>query len=85
MEHAQLGDFFDFTLKLKLPMGEPLARFLFKQIIEAVSYMHLVAKVVHRDIKLENIVLDRFMKVKLCDFAMSKTIAEGSSAGIYYS
>ena len=38
MEHAQLGDFFDFTLKLKLPMGEPLARFLFKQIISCSSF-----------------------------------------------
>jgi serine/threonine protein kinase len=30
MEHAQSGDLFDFSLKLKQPMGESLAKFLFK-------------------------------------------------------
>ena len=43
-----------------------------------------MSKVVHRDIKLENIVLDRNFEVKICDFAMSKQIAEGSG-GIFYS
>lgn len=66
-------------------MGEMLAKFLFRQIVEAVNYLHTVAKVVHRDLKLENIVLDRNYNVKLCDFAMSKTIAEGSMTGVYYS
>lgn len=85
MEHAQSGDLFDFSLKLKLPMGEMLAKYLFKQIVESVSYLHTVVKVVHRDLKLENIVLDRNYNVKLCDFAMSKTILEGSMTGVYYS
>ncbi len=34
---------------------------------------------------MENIVLDKNFQVKLCDFAMSKTIAEGSMTGVYYS
>jgi len=66
-------------------MGEVLARFLFKQLVDAVTYLHTVAKVVHRDLKLENIVLDRNFSLKLCDFAMSKTLLEGNLTGIYYS
>jgi serine/threonine protein kinase len=85
MEHAQSGDLFDFSIKLKQPMGEALGRHIFKQIVDSVSYLHNQAKIVHRDLKLENIVLDKNFQVKLCDFAMSKTIAEGSLTGVYYS
>ena len=53
--------------------------------MDAVTYLHTVAKVVHRDLKLENIVLDRNFNLKVCDFAMSKTIQEGNMTGIYYS
>ncbi|MFN9907368.1 MAG: protein kinase domain-containing protein [bacterium] len=66
-------------------MGEALAKHLFKQLVDAVTYLHTVAKVVHRDLKLENIVLDRNFSLKLCDFAMSKTLLEGNLTGIYYS
>ena len=58
-EFSASGDLFDFSLKLKSPMGEHLSRHLFKQIVDALTYLHCSAKVVHRDIKLENILLDR--------------------------
>lgn len=85
MEFAPSGDLFDFSIKLKSPLGESLSRHLFRQIVDALSYLHCNAKVVHRDLKLENILLDKNFQIKLCDFAMSKTLAEGSMTGIYYS
>ncbi|OHT06098.1 hypothetical protein TRFO_26022 [Tritrichomonas foetus] len=47
------------------------ARRIFRQIVDAVNYLHTVAKVAHRDIKIENILLNEHCDVKLSDFGFS--------------
>ncbi|KAA8491489.1 Hormonally up-regulated neu tumor-associated kinase [Porphyridium purpureum] len=51
-------------------LPEPRARGYARQILEAVAYVHSMG-VVHRDIKLENIMLDVHDCVRLIDFGMS--------------
>ena len=42
------------------------------QILSALHYLHQKLNVVHRDLKLENIMLDKYMNVRLLDFGLSK-------------
>ncbi|CCE82076.1 Piso0_002772 [Millerozyma farinosa CBS 7064] len=59
-------DLFDF-IELKKGMTEDECRFIFKQIVSAVYYLHK-SGIVHRDIKDENIIVDENGIVKLIDF-----------------
>ncbi|QIW95507.1 hypothetical protein AMS68_001025 [Peltaster fructicola] len=69
-------DLFDY-IELRVTMEEPECRKIFKQVAEALRHLHIVAKVVHRDIKDENIILDGEGKVKLVDFGSAAYIKSG--------
>ena len=49
------------------------AKLIFRQLIEGIQYIHSNS-IVHRDIKLDNILIDLSNTVKICDFGVSKKI-----------
>jgi serine/threonine protein kinase len=75
MEFAGGGDLLHF-IKRRGKMLECDAKFIFKQIIYGLSHIHC-RSVIHRDIKLDNILLDCESGVKICDFGVSKIIKKG--------
>lgn len=54
-------------------LKETLAKYLFLQIIDGLRYMHS-KNILHRDVKLDNILLDETGKVKICDFGVSRFV-----------
>ncbi|XP_078517960.1 NUAK family SNF1-like kinase 1 isoform X1 [Lissotriton helveticus] len=69
MEYASNGELYDYVNNRHL-ISENEARGFFRQIVSAVHYCHKKG-VVHRDLKLENILLDENLQVKLADFGLS--------------
>ncbi|XP_038142207.1 NUAK family SNF1-like kinase 1 [Cyprinodon tularosa] len=81
MEYASRGELYDYIQERKrLPETE--ARSIFRQIASAVHYCHKNG-VVHRDLKLENILLDEDLNVKLADFGLSNNFQIGSLLHTY--
>ncbi|KAB5536732.1 hypothetical protein PHYPO_G00110800 [Pangasianodon hypophthalmus] len=68
MEYASKGDLFDYISERQISERE--ARHIFRQIVSAVHYCHRNG-IVHRDLKLENILLDANGDVKIADFGLS--------------
>ena len=70
MERPIRGDLFNYICsKGRLSMDE--ASFIFYQIVNGIQYLHN-NKIVHRDMKPENIMLTKDMIVKIGDFGLSK-------------
>lgn len=74
MEYATKGTLMDYV-NSKGGLNEFEAKRIFIQLFSAVRYLHVFHFLVHRDLKLENVLLDEKMNVKLADFGL---------AGSYY-
>ena len=75
MEYICAGDLLTY-IKKRSKLTEPVAKFIFKQIILAIKYIH-DNNIIHRDIKLDNILLDLDNNIKICDFGVSRKIIKG--------
>ncbi|GAW11210.1 hypothetical protein ANO14919_005520 [Xylariales sp. No.14919] len=69
-------DLFDY-IELRANMDEDECRSIFVQVAKAIHHLHIQAKVVHRDIKDENVVLDGEGNIKLIDFGSAAYIKSG--------
>ena len=72
MEYINGGNLFSFVKKRR-KLSEKTAKFLFRQIIQGIKYIH-EQNIVHRDIKLENLLIDLNNNVKICDFGIGRKI-----------
>ncbi|KAF9435604.1 hypothetical protein BGZ76_005914 [Entomortierella beljakovae] len=63
-------------------LEESQARLIFKQIAEAVRYLHEEKRIVHRDIKLENILQHEDGTWKICDFGLAEY--QNEEAALYF-
>ena len=75
MEYISGGNLQSFVKKRR-KLCEKTAKILFRQIIEGIKYIHSRG-IVHRDIKLENILIDLNNIIKICDFGVGKLIKPG--------
>ena len=69
LEYVTGGLLFDLCQSMG-GMGEEYGRFFLSQMIEVVGYMQGKG-VVHRDLKLENILVDDYMNLKVADFGFA--------------
>ena len=70
MELAECGDLLDFINSRKY-LSEQTARNLFKDLVSGIGKCHSM-KIVHRDLKCENLLLDSQSRLKISDFGFAR-------------
>ena len=75
IEMCSGGDLLNYVRKRRR-LKEDVAKYMFKQLILGLQHIHS-KNVVHWDIKLDNILLDKVGKIKIGDFGVSKLVKPG--------
>jgi len=76
LEQASYGDMHEIISKNGY-MSEILTRTIFRQLIDAISYLHS-REIAHLDLKVENLLLDEDFNLKLIDFDLSQNLGSAS-------
>lgn len=72
MEVCGAGDLLTYVRRRR-KLKEDVAKHMFKQICDGLRYCHS-KNILHRDIKLDNILLTSEGDIKICDFGVSKLV-----------
>lgn len=79
LEYASGGELFDYILNHRY-LKDNAARRLFAQLVSGVGYLHKKG-IVHRDLKLENLLLDRNRNIIITDFGFANTFNPSDELG----
>jgi serine/threonine protein kinase len=83
LDLATGGDLFDYIFTVGKGLPENIARFYFHKLIDAIEFLH-ENNVVHRDLKLENLLLDSEYRLKIADFGLSTTVESSYGGGVMH-
>ena len=59
LEFAEGGDLFEYLSYAGKGFSEEASLYYFHQLVDAIEYLHITEEIVHRDLKIENILLDK--------------------------
>lgn len=79
MELCACGDLLDYVRR-RQQLTEIYAKYFFYQLIKGIFHIH-EHNIIHRDIKLENLLIDNLGKLKIADFGVSVLLPKPKTQG----
>jgi len=84
MEHGDLLSFIKGPKRKEIGFGEYFGRYIFKEILQGLSECHKKG-IVHRDLKLNNIMINKDFSTKIADFGFSNFKTQKNLKGLHSS
>jgi serine/threonine protein kinase len=75
MEYVENGNLLNYV-NTHGRLAEDQARRYFAQLVSVLEYLHVELKVAHRDLKCENVLLDRYNNIRVIDFGLSNQFSD---------
>lgn len=74
MEYVEGKTLLDFLNNIGTSSPEYAARHFFCELISALDYLHNTCNIMHRDLKVENIMIDRYNNIRIIDFGLGNVV-----------
>jgi len=81
LELAENGNLLDYVVDKS--MNDKIVRYYFRQLLQSIEFMHNEG-ICHRDLKLENILLDQSYNIKVSDFGFATSLRGSNSDNQLY-
>ena len=81
LEYAEKGELFDYVYYPNKGFGEKIGRSIFKDILNGLRACHSNG-IAHRDLKMENIMLDKDFNIKIADFGFATLLCGKKGDGV---
>lgn len=78
MEYVEGQTLLDY-IKGQTKIPDHKIKHIFCELVSALLYLHNALNIVHRDLKLENIMIDKNLNIRLLDFGLSNQLAQNTS------
>ncbi|KZS98862.1 kinase-like protein [Sistotremastrum niveocremeum HHB9708] len=78
--YCPAGSLFDILHRSSAPMPQDDAGMMFRQIVRGLRYLHEERRLVHGDIKLENVLVDESGVCRISDFGMTRQIDDSDES-----
>ena len=83
LDYVSEGELFTYIYNFKKGLENKTAKLIFHKLLKGLETIHK-SGICHRDLKIDNILMDKFFNPKICDFGLATELKGKNGSGILF-